>query len=589
MQFISFFQAFWVLFVFYLLFFWLPKKLLAKKPDFLTQLTSSYLYATLVMFIGVYFLIYLNILNWLTLLLCYLFWPFVIWFRNTFWQTQTSISSYLASKFLQLLDLVEFSSLTKTFPEYLKTKSKEIYLKLFTNLGRFNFSNPNTTLAVLATIILLTFSLVFRFSQPLQELRFARSDSYQTLLESWQILLGEPSKITCYSSIIASLSSLAAINPLQTIKFFSPILGIFLVFILALTVWQLSSQKSIGLIASYILGAYTFSFPIDKKITNPPSFLVIINDYLEKSMVYQMFGQEMTLAVIFSLLAIISWCKVIEGRQNLAFKQNLINSLICLFLLALTFPLMLIPTFLTMAILLIYRPLALAMFSFSLASLVILPIIKDPTQILSKELIFILPISLTLFISTFYQLINYFLKIFTNKYNEIILVLFFIILASLFLPSAPKFQYLEYDITARKTLEISEQYPKKQWLIVAPVEQLASSYGKGWYQDLAEFVEKNQEKVANPDFYLSSTLETFIFVEKKPFTVFDSEPLSVPFATLTDPTYHYYRSLAGRASLEQQALTLCETYRKLHPETKIYYEDEVLRIYYIQKVEAKLH
>lgn len=588
MQFISFFQAFWVLFVFYLIFFWLPKKLLSKKPDFLTQLISGYLYTTLVIFLGVHLLIYLNILNWLTLLLCYLFWPFVIWFRNTFWQTQTSISSYLASKFLQLLDLVEFSSFTKTFPEHLKTKSKRIYLNLFTKLGKFNFSNPNTTLAVLAIAILLGFILIFRFSQPLQQLRFARSDSYQTLLESWQILLGEPSKITFYSSIVASLSSLAAINPVQTIRFISPILAIFLVFMLALTVWQLTNQKSIGLIVSYILGAYTFSFPIDKKITNPPSFLAIINDYLEKSMTDQIFGGEMTLAVIFAFLAIISWCQVIEGRQNLTFKQNLVNSLVCLLLLTLTFPLLLIPTFLTMAILLIYRPLALLIFSFSLASLVILPIIKEPTQILPKELIFILPIALTLFVAIFCQLINYFLKSFTKKYNELILVLFFVILASLFLPSAPKFQYLEYDIAARKALEISEQYPKKQWLIVAPVEQLASSYGQGWYQDLAEFVEKNQEKAANPDFYLSSPLETFIFVEKKPFTVFDSEPLLVPFATLTDPTYRYYRSLAGRASLEQQALTLCETYRKLHTETKIYYEDEVLRIYYIQKIETKL-
>lgn len=584
MQFISFFQAFWVLFVFYLLFFWLPKKLLSKKENFLTQLISGYLYTTLVIFLGVHLLIYLNILNWLTLLLCYLFWPFVIWFRNTFWQTQTSISSYLASKFLQLLDLVEFSSFTKTFPEYLKTKSKETYLKLFTNLGKFNFSNPNTTLAVLAIATLLGFILIFRFSQPLQELRFARSDSYQTLLESWQIILGQPSKITFYSSIVASLSSLTAINPLQTIRFFSPILGIFLVFMLALTIWQLTNQKNIGLIVSYILGAYTFSFPIDKKITNSPSFLSIINNYLEKSMTQQMFAEETTLATIFSLLAIISWCQAIEGRQKLTFKQNLFNSIVCLLLLTLTFPLLLIPTFLTMAILLVYRPLALLIFSFSLASLVILPIVKEPTQILPKELIFILPIALILFVSIFCQLINYFIKIFTNKYNEIILVLFFIILASLFLPSVPKFQYLEYDITARKTLEISEQYPKKQWLIVAPVEQLASSYGKGWYQDLAEFVEKNQEKAANPDFYLSSTLETFIFVEKKPFMVFDSEPLLVPFATLTDPTYRYYRSLAGRASLEQQALILCETYRKLHPETKIYYEDEVLRIYYLPKI-----
>jgi hypothetical protein len=48
---------------------------------------------------------------------------------------------------------------------------------------------------------------------------------------------------------------------------------------------------------------------------------------------------------------------------------------------------------------------------------------------------------------------------------------------------------------------------------------------------------------------------------------------------LSDPTYRNYRSASGRSKLEQATLQLCETYRLHHPESRIYYEDEHLRIY----------
>jgi hypothetical protein len=52
----------------------------------------------------------------------------------------------------------------------------------------------------------------------------------------------------------------------------------------------------------------------------------------------------------------------------------------------------------------------------------------------------------------------------------------------------------------------------------------------------------------------------------------------VSFSILTDPTYHNYRSPAGRSSLEMAAMKLCERYTRLHP-GRIFYEDDNVRIY----------
>ena len=61
---------------------------------------------------------------------------------------------------------------------------------------------------------------------------------------------------------------------------------------------------------------------------------------------------------------------------------------------------------------------------------------------------------------------------------------------------------------------------------------------------------------------------------------FANEPSTLPNSILTDRTYRYYRSSAGRASLEFEALQMCETYRLNHPDSEIYYEDLELRIYH---------
>jgi hypothetical protein len=148
------------------------------------------------------------------------------------------------------------------------------------------------------------------------------------------------------------------------------------------------------------------------------------------------------------------------------------------------------------------------------------------------------------------------------------------------LPQAPGGLFLEYSIAQAKTLEIASSLPRGQWLIVAPVEQLAEAYGRGWYEDPAAFVDRYAARAADPALAFDySVNDIIVFVEKRPFKTFPSEAHALPFATLMDPTYRNYRSLAGRASLQARLRALCEAYARTHDGASLYYEDDDLAIY----------
>ena len=148
------------------------------------------------------------------------------------------------------------------------------------------------------------------------------------------------------------------------------------------------------------------------------------------------------------------------------------------------------------------------------------------------------------------------------------------------LPSLPQLDYLEYDAAARKAVEISRLFPYQQWTVVAPIEQFSQVYGRGWYEDAAQFTTKYQDRVNNPNFRFPQPTSLFVFVEKIPFTT-DKPEYPVLYSVLTDPTYRNYRSPSGRAQLAAAMLKLCETYRQQHHprDSRIYYEDDRLRIY----------
>ena len=175
-------------------------------------------------------------------------------------------------------------------------------------------------------------------------------------------------------------------------------------------------------------------------------------------------------------------------------------------------------------------------------------------------------------------------KLLSNKWAETFcLALVLSLSINFLLPLPPNLTYLEYDMAARKSLELKNLFPPHSWTLAAPTEQLAEIYGSGWYEDLALFVEEYAAQASNPEFnFPVSGNHLLVLVEKIPFVTFPNEPSVLPHSILSDRTYRYYRSTAGRASLEFEALKMCEAYRRNHPNSEIYYEDQELRIYHFQ-------
>jgi hypothetical protein len=161
------------------------------------------------------------------------------------------------------------------------------------------------------------------------------------------------------------------------------------------------------------------------------------------------------------------------------------------------------------------------------------------------------------------------------------LVLIFALSVNFLLPAPVDRIDLEYEMAARKAVELNAHYSAKRWMVVAPIEQLSETYGEAWYEDLANFVNRYASQVEQPEFtFPYSVPDLFVFIEKVPFKTFAVEPTAITGVSSLDPIYLNYRSLAGRAGLQLRGLQLCEQYRRLHPETAIEYEDDHLRIYH---------
>ena len=203
--------------------------------------------------------------------------------------------------------------------------------------------------------------------------------------------------------------------------------------------------------------------------------------------------------------------------------------------------------------------------------------------VLPNDVFTVLPLVAAIAAGCFIAFVHFALAPLTGKHSDAVVLAVCLVLAAVWLrPHDLTAQFLEFEATAQQSRKISQSLPRQRWVVVAPVEQLPETFGFGGYEDLAGFVQKYQHLVNDPDFQFKDPPEDYlIYVEKVPFQMFASEPAMLSFATLTDSTYRNYRSPAGRASLESEAMQLCETYRASHSNAAIYYEDNELRIYRI--------
>jgi hypothetical protein len=366
---------------------------------------------------------------------------------------------------------------------------------------------------------------------------------------------------------------------IEVVRFLFPLVSLFLVLATGLTLRTCTRSGLAGILAMYCLGAA--AFPVAKEVTPVAATtgqkLLALLDY---SPALTRPSAEFQLGIVFMLLGLTflaDWHR--HGRWD-----SLIDVLCCAVLAGVVSQFLLIGLLLGGAASLVIGPtlglVALVVASYGLAAFSVL----SSGIGLPNEVFTILPVAAAIGVGCLVMLIHGLVSMALGKRADAIVLAAFALIALVWLrPHGFVGQFLEYEVAARKTQEIRQNFPPQRWAVVAPVEQLAGTFGFGGFEDLASFVDKYRGQVANPDFeFPDAPDDLFIYVEKNPFQMFVREPASVSFAVLTDATYRNYRSPAGRASLQSAALEFCENYRRSHTNSVVLFEDENLRIYHIR-------
>lgn len=154
----------------------------------------------------------------------------------------------------------------------------------------------------------------------------------------------------------------------------------------------------------------------------------------------------------------------------------------------------------------------------------------------------------------------------------------------------PPARVFQYESAARICEQIGREFPRNEWLIISPFQELAFTYGRGWHFELSNFVsEFTPNEVSKPTFsFPYNSAHVFFFVERRPLRLG-----SLPGTRLAEWRYapaqsqdwsaFLYGDSLGRASLEYRAAELLNAYAQSHKDLSLFYADDDLMIYHLKK------
>ncbi len=579
----------WVLIVFVTLFGLLPAIAFPQVsiPSIASRIVGTFVRTMMTIAIGGIIWTKLGLFTWLVAVLVYLTGLGLGWMASHQWQFRSSIQQIGERIALATVDIFDRGlSLPQLFgwlflPWQVARRLVNSRPKHHSRLNQ-RWSLPMVILIAIGTISILGGTIWLRFEHPLTEFRFSAPDTYSQLLVTQQILardLPVTNYLPIFPSLAAFLSALSGIHPVQVVHLLGAIVGTLLVLSVGYTIRCLTQNGAAALAASYSLGAYLFTWnlPISGRLPlGIQQCLGLIRDTLNHGLIRSWAVSEFELGALFVILAIGCSTHIARSHQR---TEAVINTLCCVLLVAIICPKLLILILFGGLGMIFGRQMALFTISMAWPILAILAAIPDRNFGLFTGVLVTLPIGLSLTVGLFFVAIAAAGRSLLASWSApICLTLFIAVTLNFSLPSLPTIDYLEYDAAARKSVEISRLFPYQQWTVVAPIEQLAQVYGRGWYEDIAKFTTTYQDRVTNPSFRFPQQTTLLVFVEKRPFTA-DKPEYPVPYSVLIDPTYRNYRSPSGRTQLMTATLKLCETYRQHHSDSRIYYENDRLRIY----------
>jgi hypothetical protein len=582
----------WLATVLIILFFWLPTKSCPKNPEisWSSWAVGCFARITLIMTTGVLALSALHLFRWVTLVFLYSGYLLGCWLHHHHWRIKKYAELMAKSFSFAIFDALDWdfswSNLLRSVAIAAQNGMKTVTKKMSTLL----IATPQEILLGVFFTGICSFSLLLRFEYPLQQLRFGHPDRYYSLLLTRQLLAGEWPAIDhlnylpIFSAWAAMLSLISAIDAMQVVRFLSPILGFILVLALGYCVQNLSKNSPAALVAMFTLGAYLFTgeWKIPPELPQwDQQWLSILTGNMNSSLIQQWAGAELEIGAIFLLLGLGRSSDLYQRTQIKTRKTTLIDAVCCFLIMAIAQPILI-----GLALVGLWGLLGMQQFTLIFVCITWLflgGVAAFPGNQFDflRSFLLTLPVGISIFCSLLFLLIVTALTYLFCQWSGIFcLILVWALAVNFLLPLPPQISYFEYESAARKTLELRSRFPVKDLMVIAPPEQLGQIYGGGWYGDLATFVDRYKHQVENPDFrFTVSVKHLFIFVEKLPFVTLKNENQAFPNEVLLDPSYRNYRSLAGRASLQFQAWQMCETYRRHHPETLIYYEDNDLIIY----------
>jgi hypothetical protein len=574
-------EAAWILFIFLVAFFWVPAHLFSRQPnsDVVMRIAGNGARMVLCVTCAVVLLARLRALNATTATLLFAGSLAAAWLgRNA--RSPIGLWERLKTTTISTLRWLETWSLGR----YLLPHARPPILARTSGRSRMNqwllvLERKEILMACFAVVLLTTG--ILGAEHAVRELRLDQPEQYGVLLHARQLILnfrvgGQP---LVFPAVIATTSLLSARDPMQVTRFLSPAVGILTVLATGVLIHACTRFGVACLAAMYCLGAAAFP-----PVRNDPVVAMSLTQKLESviwvSPASLRATPEFGLGLLFLLLAL---AVLVDWYKNSRRWDSLLDFACCLVLVGLVSRSLLL-ILVTAAGVLLLQPMiglvALVVVSYGLAAYATVAPTIDPTTALT-----VLPITTAVGIGCLFALTEAMLAPLSGRVAAATLLLAGLALAVIWFPPRrfPR-QCLEYEAAARVTQRIAHRFPRQGWVIAAPAEQLAETFGLGAHEDLAGFVEKYRNQVSNPEFRFPDAREDlFIYVEKRPFQIFSREPETISFPVLTDVTYRSYRSPGGRASLESAALQLCESYRQYHSDSDIFFENEDLRVYHIHQ------
>jgi hypothetical protein len=537
--------------------------------------------------IGSIFWTKLGLFTWVTAVLVYATGLGIGWIGSNQWQARSKFQQLGRKIAIATVDIFDRGLSLSQLINWLLLPWRSIDLLLHNRLDNrpqpHKQSLPLIILTTIGTSAILGFTVWLRFEHPLTEFRLSHPDTYGRLLLAQQILARDLPPINylpIFSSLVAFLSALSGVHPLQVVHLLGAIVGTLLVLSIGYTVRCLTKNGAAALAATYSLGAYLFTWNLPISSNLPFSVRQCLNaiaDNLNNGLIRSWAVSEWELGALFVILAIGCSTHIAKKGQR---KEAIVNTICCVFLVSVIAPQLLILVLFGGFGSIFGRQMAFFTITSAWLILGILAAIPANNFPILAGVLITLPVGLSLLVGLLFVAIAAAGRLLLAGWSApICLMVFISVTLNFFLPPLPQIDYVEYDAAARKAVEIGHLFPHHHWTVVAPIEQLSQVYGRGWYEDAAQFTDKYQDRVILPSFHFPHQIPILIFVEKRPF-ISEKPEYPVPYSVLVDITYRHYRSPSGRTKLAAAMLQLCETYRRHHPDLhKIYYENDRLRIY----------